>query len=216
MICLAGSAPAKAQYGWEKWEVAPFVGIETSGSVPITNSLTADRLRADGGTSFGAFLDYRLTENAQAELMWNRNMTSFSERDAATGIYSKVFNSDADQFHFGLLYMLRNSEKKLRPYIAGGLGFTHNSNSGNNSNSVNNSNGGGNDSNRTAFSYGLGGGVKYYLSRHIGLRGDARFVPTYGNRTPGIICDSFGFCAQTRVSNYFKQGNFTAGLIFRF
>jgi opacity protein-like surface antigen len=203
MSCLAGSAPAKAQYGWEKWEVAPFVGLETSGSVPITNSLTADRLRVNSGTSFGSFLDYRLTENAQAELMWNRNMTSFSKRDAATGIYSKLFNSDIDQFHFGLLYMLRNSEKKLRPFIAGGLGFTHNSNSGSNSD-------------RTAFSYGIGGGVKYYLNRHIGLRGDLRYVPIYGNRTPGIICDPFGFCAQVRVSNYFNQGNFTGGLIFRF
>jgi hypothetical protein len=203
LVCLAASAPAKAQYGWEKWEVAPFVGFETSGSVPVTNSLTVDRLRVNSGTSFGTFLDYRLTENAQAELLWNRNTTSFSERNAANGIYSKVFNSDIDQFHFGLLYMRRNGEKKLRPFIAGGLGFAHNSNSGNNSD-------------RTAFSYGLGGGVKYYLSRHVGLRGDARFVPTYGNRTPGITCDPFGFCAQTRVSNYFKQGNFTGGLIFRF
>jgi hypothetical protein len=203
MFCLVASAPAKGQYGWEKWEVAPFVGFETSGSVPVTNSLTVDRLRANSGTSFGTFLDYRLSENAQAELMWNRNMTSFSERDATTGIYSKVFNSDIDQFHFGLLYMLRNSEKKLRPFIAGGIGFTHDSNSGNNSN-------------KTSFSYGLGGGVKYYLTRHFGLRGDARWVPTYGNKTPGIICDPFGFCTQARVSNFFERGNFTGGLIFRF
>lgn len=158
LICLAASVPAKAQYGFEKWEVAPFVGIETSGSVPVTNSLTVDRLRVDSGTSLGTFVDYRLTENAQAELMWNRNMTSFSERDAATGIYSKLFNSDIDQFHFGFLYMLRNGEKKLRPFIAGGIGFTHDSN-------------GGNNSDKTSFSYGLGGGVKYYLTPHIACAG---------------------------------------------
>jgi Outer membrane protein beta-barrel domain len=203
MICLVASAPARAQYGFEKWEVAPFVGFETSGSVPVTNSLAVDRLRVNSAASFGTFLDYRLSENAQAELMWNRNMTSFSERNAATGIYSKVFNSDIDQFHFGFLYMLRNSERKLRPFIAGGLGFTHDSSSRNNSN-------------KTSFSYGLGGGVKYYVTRHFGLRGDARWVPTYGNRTPGIICDSFGFCVQARVSNYLERGNFTGGLIFRF
>ena len=203
LICLAANAPAKAQYGWEKWEVAPFVGFETSGSVPVTNSLFVNRLRVNSGTSFGTFIDYRLTENVQAELMWNRNMTSFSERNAVNGFYTKVFNSDIDQFQFGLLYMLRNSEKKLRPFIAGGIGATHESNSGNNSNT-------------TGFSYGLGGGVKYYLSRHIGLRGDARWVPSYGNRTPGVICDPFGFCTQARVSNYFERGNFTGGLIFRF
>jgi len=78
MLCLVARAQAQSQYGWETREVAPFVGFETSGSVPVTNSLTVDRLRANSGTSFGAFLDYRLSENAQAELMWNRNMTSFS------------------------------------------------------------------------------------------------------------------------------------------
>src|SRR5260221_9752675 len=192
MLCLVASAPAKAQYGWEKWEVAPFVGFETSGSVPVTNSLTVDRLRANSGTSFGAFLDYRLSENAQAELMWNRNMTSFSERDAATGIYSKVFNSDIDQFHFGLLYMLRNSEKKLRPFIAGGIGFTHDSNSGNNSN-------------KTSFSYGLGGGVKKYLPRHFGLRGAVRGGSTIWNKKAGINLGPFGVLTHARVSEFFVR-----------
>jgi hypothetical protein len=42
MLCLVAGTPAKAQYGWGKWEVAPFVGFETSGSVPVTNSLTVD------------------------------------------------------------------------------------------------------------------------------------------------------------------------------
>ena len=60
MLCLVASAPVRAQYGFEKWEVAPFVGIETSGSVPVTNSLTVDRLRVNSATSFGTFLDYRL------------------------------------------------------------------------------------------------------------------------------------------------------------
>jgi hypothetical protein len=99
--------------------------------------------------------------------------------------------------------MLRNSEKKLRPFIAGGISFMHDSNSGNNSN-------------KTSFSNGLGGGVKYHLTRHIGLRGDARWVPTCGNKTPGVTCDPFGFCTPCRVSNYLERGNFTGGLIFRF
>jgi len=62
LLCLTASASAKAQYGWEKCEVAPFVGFETSGSVPVTNSLTVDRLRVNSGTSFRTFLDYRLSE----------------------------------------------------------------------------------------------------------------------------------------------------------
>ena len=83
-----------------------------------------------------------------------------------SGQYTNAYNTDIDQFHFGALYMFRSSDKKLRPYAAAGLGFTHFENSGMNANN-------------TAFSYGVGGGVKYYMSKHIGFRGDARFVPTY-------------------------------------
>src|ERR1700737_4305338 len=116
MLCLVAISPAFGQWrDFTKWEVAPFVGYETSSSYPITNSFVFDRLRVDSGLSYGAFIDYSLTENSQAEFMWNRNNTSFSARDAATRTYSKAFNSDFDQHSFGFLYMLKNSERKLRP-----------------------------------------------------------------------------------------------------
>jgi hypothetical protein len=126
VLCFVAISPAFGQWhDFKKWEVSPFVGFETSGSYPVTNSFTIDRLRVDSGLSYGTFIDYSLTENSQAEFMWSRNNTSFSERDAATHTYSKAFNSDFDQFSFGFLYMLKNSERKLRPFIAGGIGFPH-------------------------------------------------------------------------------------------
>lgn len=203
IIWLAASTPTKGQWRSAKWELAPFGGYETKGSFPIFNSTTINRLRANGDWSFGTFIDYRLTENAQAEFMWNRNQTSYSERQTATRLYVKAFNSDIDQYQFGLLYMLRGSDNKLRPYVAGGLGFTHDSNSGA-------------TPNRTKFSYGLGGGVKYMVDRHFGLRVDARFVPTYENSSNAVFCDPFFGCFVARVAHYLNRGNFTGGLIFRF
>src|SRR6202171_1843758 len=160
MLCFVAISPAFGQ--WRvvtKWEVSPFVGYETSGSYPVKNSFGFCRWRVDSGLSYGTFIDYSLTENSQAEFMWSRNNTSFSERDAATGTYSKAFNSDFDQFSFGFLYMLKNSERKLRPFIAGGIGFSHESNSGGNSN-------------HSLLAFNLGGGAKYEVSRHFALRGD--------------------------------------------
>lgn len=211
-FCLMASAPTKAQwYEGEKWEVTPFGGFETSGSFPIvpTQSLdptlpTIDRLRVNSSASFGTFVDYSLSENLQAEFMWNRNNTSFSEHDFDTNTYSKAFNSDIDQYQFGLLYMLRNNEHKLRPFIAGGIGFTHESNEG------------ADNPNRTLLSFGLGGGVKYTVTRHIGLRGDIRWLPTRANSTPGLTCDFFGNCFQVNQPNYLERVNFTGGVIFRF
>jgi opacity protein-like surface antigen len=204
VLCFVTISPAFGQWhDYTKWEVSPFVGYETRGSYPVTNSFTVDRLRVDSGLSFGTFIDYSLTENSQAEFMWSRNNTSFSERDAATQTYSKAFNTDFDQFSFGFLYMVRNSERKLRPFIAGGIGAAHESNSGVNPN-------------RTLLAFNLGGGAKYEVSRHFALRGDLRWLPSRANKTLQVQCDPFGNCFQQNVSNYLQRVNFTGGIAFRF
>jgi len=206
VFCVTAIAIAPARGQWRdvtKWEVSPFVGYETGGSYPVTNSFVFDRLRVDGGRSYGTFIDYSLTENSQAEFMWSRNNTSFSARDAATRTYSKAFNSDFDQYSFGFLYMLKNSERKLRPFIAGGIGFSHESNSGGNPN-------------RTLLAFNMGGGAKYEVSRHFALRGDLRWLPSRANKTPTVQCDIFGNCFQQNVSNYLQRVNFTGGFAFRF
>ncbi len=135
--------------------------------------------------------------------MWDRNNTSFSARNALTDDYSKAYNSNIDQYQFGGLYMLLNSSHRLRPYVAASLGFTHEGNDGG-------------TPDRTAFAYSVGGGVKYSLTRHLGLRGDARFMPTYGSTGNATYCDPFFGCYNARVSNYLNRGNFVGGIIFNF
>jgi len=193
----------------ERFEVSPFVGFETSGSYPVnlsTNTIIAnpiDRLRANQATSYGTFLGYSLTENIQAEFMWDRNNTSYSARQILDGTYFKAYNSDIDQYQFGFQYMFRDSSHRLRPYVAASVGFTHDSN-------------GEGNPNRTEFSYSLGGGAKYYLGRHFGLRGDIRYLPTYGSSSYGLYCDPFGFCVNAKVANFLNRGNFVGGVILRF
>ena len=205
-VLLLTSLQAKAQ---GRFEVTPFGGYETSGSYPLSvfsstgTSVPVNRIRVNDATSYGTFLDFNLTENAQLEFMWDRNNTSFSGRNALTGQYFKAFNSDVDQFQFGGLYMLRNSEHRLRPYIAASVGFTHDTNS----------NG---TPDRTEFAFSLGGGVKYYLSRHIGLRADLRYMPTYGSSSYATYCDPFFGCYNAKVANFLNRGNFVGGVIFHF
>ena len=197
----AQSSSSGSQY--YKWELTPFVGFETGGSFPVQSSPTVDRLRANSSLSFGTFIDRSLTENFQFEFMWNSNRTKFAEHDIIGNEYINAYNSDIDQLHFGILYMFRNSEKKLRPYAAAGLGFTHFDNSGMNAND-------------NAFSYGVGGGVKYYALKHLGFRADLRYVPTYENSSPQQFCDSFGNCFTANQRNFLNRGNFTGGVIIRF
>jgi opacity protein-like surface antigen len=194
----------------EKFEVTPFVGYETSSSYPVSvftntggTTIPVDRLRVNDAAAFGTFLDYSFTENSQLEFMWNRNNTSYSAHNVLTDSYFDAYHSDIDQYQFGGLYMFRNSEVRLRPYVAGSVGFTHDSNS----------NG---TPNRTEFSFSLGGGVKYALSRHLALRGDIRYLPTYGSSSNAVYCDPFFGCYNTKVSHYLNRANFVGGIVFKF
>jgi len=205
-VCLLAALPTKAQYGSERWEVTPFVGFETNGSYPLSPTsptVTVNSLRLDGATSFGSFIDYSITHNAQFEFMWDRNQTTYSDQQVPGGPYTKAFNSDVDQFQFGGLYMLLSREHRIRPYLAASVGFTHEFNSGQ-------------TPNRLDFGYSIGGGVKYELSRHLALRGDARFMPTYANSGFAEYCDPFFGCYTAKVSQYQNRGNFVGGIVFRF
>jgi len=205
-LCLVATAPANAQWWENKWEVTPFAGYETSGSYPITPTLSsvgATNLQVNGATSYGGFINYSLSRNFQAEFMYDRNDTSYSDRMFPSTTYTRAFSSDVNQFQFGGLYMLLGPAHRIRPYVAGSVGFTYESN-------------GNGAPNRTDFGFSIGGGVKYLLTSHIGLRADARFRPTYANSSPGTYCDPFFGCYTARVSNYQDRGNFVGGIIFRF
>jgi hypothetical protein len=208
-ICLAVSAPAMAQYGssrLEKWEFTPFVGYQTSGSYPLnptSTTVTVNDLRINGAVSFGTFIGYSITSNAQFEFQWNRNLTSYSVQQTPGAPYMKAYDSSVDQYQFGILYMFLGDEYKWRPYFAGSLGFTHEFNSGGNPT-------------RLDFAYGIGGGVKYRLTRYLSFRGDARYTPTYANSGLATYCDPFYGCYTAKVSQYQHRGNFVAGLAFHF
>lgn len=207
LALFLSTAPSLRAQG--KFEISPFVGYETSGSYPVSLSSNGpisnpiNELRVNEATAYGTFLDYNLSENFQVEFMWDRNNTYYSGRQISTGMFMKVYDSDIDQYQFGGQYMFLDSSHRFRPYVAASVGFTHDSNSGGNSN-------------RTEFSYSLGGGVKYYLGRHFGLRGDIRYLPTYGSSSYGVYCDPFGFCYNAKVANFLSRGNFVGGLIFKF
>lgn len=206
VLFLATASSVQAQ---QRFELTPFVGYETSGSFPVSGfssngstTIPIDRLRANGGTAYGAFIDYSLTENFQPEFMWENNNTSYSARSVLTNSYFGAFHSNIDQFQFGGLYMLRNSEHVLRPYAAASVGFTHEFNNNGNAD-------------RTAFSWSVGGGVKYSVSRHLGFRGDIRYLPTYGSTSQGQYCDLFFGCYTANIHNYLHRGSFTGGLILK-
>ena len=214
LLVSLGSLQAMGQSssttGNSRWEVSPFVGYETHGSYPIDSTSsnvnqvppTVDRIQVDGAMSYGAMVDYEINQNLQFEFLYARNPTTYSQHDYTTDETTAIYDSTVNTFQWGALAQFR-TDQKLRPYIAGGLGFVHENNSNLNPS-------------RTAFAYNIGGGAKYFVTDHFGFRGDLRYMPTYGNSGQGLQCNYFGSCYQATVRKYEKRVNFGAGLIFRF
>ncbi len=206
MVCLAAAAPANAQWWNHKWEITPFAGYETSGSYSVTPEMVgigATSLRINSALSYGGFVDYSVTRNFQAEFMYDRNDTYYSNRVFRNPDYTRAFSSHVNQFQFGGIYMLLGPQHRIRPYVAGSIGFTHEDN-------------GLGVPNRTDFAFGVGGELKYFLTSHIGLRADARYMPTYATSSMNTFCDPFFGCYNARTPNYQSRGNFVGGIIFRF
>ncbi len=156
----------------------------------------------DRSVSFGTFIDYAHSDRLVYEFLWNRSLSAITQHDFTVNQSFKAYNADIDQYQFGVLINLLDPGRKLRPYVAGGVGFTHSNNS--------------NATGDTAFSFNLGGGAKYYLSRHFGLRADLRLMPTYANSIQGQICDPYYGCYYGTQRNFFKRLNAAGGVVFRF
>jgi len=211
LIVLMFSYGALAQVPQQRWEISPFVGFETGASAPAANSVDPntglplspiDQIGVDKSLSYGSFLDYAETKDFGFEFMWLRESTSYTEHDASVGQTFTVNDTNIDAYQFGIVYQIFGSEK-LRPYAAAGLGFSHDSDSLGTGGS-------------TAFAFNLGGGAKYYLSSHFGLRGDLRFLPTLANSSQGEVCDPFNGCFPTTQHNFFKRVNLASGVLIRF
>ena len=68
------------------------------------------------------------------------------------------------------------------------------------------------------FSASIGGGIKYYLADHFGLRLGARWLPVYVNSASSgyAYCDPLYGCYDYYNTNYLNQGDAYGGLILRF
>ena len=109
-----------------------------------------------------------------------------------------MFTMTVRQLHGDVVYQFGSADARLRPFVFGGLGATFFS-----ADTV---------ESETKFSFGLGGGIKYFLWNAIGVRAHARYKPTMLNDEESAdFCDPFGFCHGSLT-----QFEFAAGGVVRF
>jgi hypothetical protein len=195
MLLTLLPATASAQMGIE---ITPFGGYRFGGGFKDANTGTDISLNEAG--SFGLILDFDLNREQQIEVYLSRQGTTLSADGTFTG--DPLFDLSVEYYHFGGLYLFEVENERVRPFISGTMGITRMDPHGEGLNT------------ETLFSLALGGGVKFFLTDHFGLRLDARGIYTAMNTDAAIFCS--GGCAIAVRSSGFVQGEIGAGLVLRF
>lgn len=199
----AGYRPTSGYKLFEpKYTLSLFLGARFGGNVAI-NTPNVDYLPINSSLNWGFNAGVRLVPHLFGEFMWNRQTTTLSAHDIPSNkIVTLTNNAHLDMYQASLLYEIW-ARSQLRPFVVGGIGFTHFDSHGILS-----------FSNR--FSYNLGGGVKYLFAPQVALRAELRWSPSQTTNSNTTFCDPFLGCFVTPISNHAEQGQANIGIEFRF
>lgn len=199
-LILLCASPALAQH---RFELQPFVGYKWGGSLHLApNIQTIGEVNFKSSVNYGFSATYYGLPNWGLEFMWNRQPTKAVGTLNNGTTFPKQISLNLDEYHGNVLITLADDDKKFKPFILAGMGATIGSGAGNST---------------TKFSFGVGGGIKYFFSEHLGVRTQMRWSPTYMYSTSGdVYCDWWGFCWTVSDQHYLHQFDVTTGLIFRF
>jgi opacity protein-like surface antigen len=187
------AAPLSA--GAQSWEVSGLAGVTPSvGLERRAPELTDLSIRE--GFTWGVQAARALTSAWAVEALWMQQASAL-EAGTRAGT-ADMFTMTIGQLHGQAVYHLGRADSRLRPFLLAGAGATFFRADELES--------------ETKLSFGLGGGIKYFVSRNIGIRGHFRYKPTMlDDDQAGAFCDPFGFCQRM-----LNQVELAAAVIVRF
>ena len=190
-LALAAGAPAQAQ----SWEASFLAGFTPSASLD-RRARQIDQLDIGGGFTLGGQVGYHLGQRCSAEVLWTRQDSGLQVGTAHGK--ADLFAFTMDDLHGNAVFHFADRSARLRPFVFGGLGATFFS--------------GGGLASETKFSWGIGGGAKYFPWKSVGLRAHARYKPVVlHDKSAGDFCDPFGFC-----QSWLGQFEVSGGVVARF
>lgn len=205
VIVLAGvPGAALAQWAYQpRWEITPMAGYRTYGTLENTDVAKYSQLKFDSAFSWGAALGASFGPNFDADVTFSYTSTDVTAVGRPGNPTRTVGLTQYDTL-FNAYYVFGGPRDSLRWYLGGGIGFTILS-PDQNLDSL------------TRFAFSLAGGMKWYFSDHVGFRFEARWIPTYLYSTDGgTWCDPLFGCYYYSNDHMLQQGDFKAGVIFRF
>jgi hypothetical protein len=182
----------------QRLEVTPFGGYRVGAGVGQVNGRAV--VDDDGGTSVGIVVDVvfgGLVDGLKVEGVFSRQTADLAVR---TGFFDPPdsVRVEVDQILVGGARDL--SDGRVRPFLSGLLGITRYAVPGDT---------------EVRFAVGVGTGLKFYATRHLGVRLDARGYMTVTDLAGAGVCGGYGCAIAFSVSPAF-QGDFTAGVMVAF
>jgi len=200
MLSLTSTALAQAPPA--QVEIQPFIGFRWGGGFDIDDP-AAPQFDIASGQSYGLTVGWVSGPTTQIDFLWSHQGTDLELDGSIPGHGDTLSGFDIDNFQLEGSYMSGAPEAKIRGFGTFGLGATQFGAPSGFSGS------------RTQFALSIGGGVKVYLSKTLGLRFQGRWTPTFFNSDETIFCGNQG-CFATTSGDYISQVEVTSGLILRF
>jgi len=188
--------------GFQRFEASPFFGYRTSISFPVDPHVTGTnpRVVVSDSPSYGVSFGVRLNDEDMIEMRWARQDSYLHAEEIAP--QPPQARMVLDQFHgdFSHEALPQDWPQWIRPFVLASVGATHLSSRDNIS--------------FTRFSFGLGAGIRFYPTRHIGFKVQAEWLPILLDPEGQFICG--GGCVIHVGGSVASQGEVFAGPIFRF
>lgn len=202
LLSQAIASQAQVEPKRMRFDFTPLIGYRTSvtfAGEPTIMGQTPHVVLEDS-PSYGAAVGFRLDEEDLIEFRWARQNTRIHTENAI--VMTSRPTVTFDQFHgdFTHEYIRDDWPKWARPYIIGSAGATHMF--GNTMSSF------------TRFSFGIGGGIKVFPTRHFGFRFQGEWLPIVIDPHVAFVCGPG--CIMHLTGQLSSQGEFTMGPLLRF
>ena len=184
-----------------RFDLTPLIGYRTSMSFPTEpdGQEPSSHLNFEARPSYGIAGGVRLNEEDLIEFRWARQNTRVHLNSDPSS--DKKVALDQFQGDFTHEYILQEWPDWARPFVIGSVGVTRVS--------------GGTSSSFTRFSFGLGAGIKFYPTRHLGFRIQGEWLPVVVNpEVRSFICGSG--CIVHLSGTLVSQGEIAVGPVLRF
>jgi hypothetical protein len=199
---VATAAFLSAGLAAQSVEISPLVGFKFFGGFPLraqgSNANTEAELK--NSLQYGVSLGFRAGDDGFAGIRWKRQSTELNLFPPGGAPALRPAEARLDQFHGEFTYDFLDETSRMRPFLLAGAGITRMSFNGDW---------------RVRFSFGLGGGVKVYFNRWLGLRLEGQLTHIY---FPNSGQDNWCFrgCYALPTRRLVNQAELSAGPIFRF